>query len=561
MRRSATAQTSEALLVEARVLGRSLTGAMAKGDIAAVAELANEYAALLSARVTVIDSQGEVLVETDQDPAEMGNHLYRPEVQQAEATGSGTSIRASDTLGVDMIYAAVRVEAEGKTLGYVRAAIPERDLSDQLRVFGRTLLLVAVVAIIAAIALAVAIAETIARPIRRLSSFVRRLARGDLDQRLISTSVDEIGQLATDTMEMAQHLRDTISTLSTERSRLEAVLDNMTDAVIIADRQGVVSLVNPAALTMLRISHEAAVGRSLTQVVRQHEISNLWSACVTSGESQSEVVDLGDQLLQVTASPLEAMEPGACLLVLQDVTRIRRLEGMRREFVSSASHELRTPLASLRAIVDTLRDGAIDDRPAAERFISRMDGEIDALTQMVEELLELSRIESGEVPIQMTGIPVASFVLPPLERLRPQIERARLSLKVSLDESLPLVLGDTERLQQVVTNLVHNAIKFTPEGGTISLWAEHIADHVTVSISDTGIGIPDELQARVFERFFKADRSRSTGGTGLGLAIAKHIVRAHGGRIWVTSTEGQGSTFSFTLLVATADSLDAQHPA
>jgi two-component system phosphate regulon sensor histidine kinase PhoR len=238
------------------------------------------------------------------------------------------------------------------------------------------------------------------------------------------------------------------------------------------------------------------------------------------------------------------------LVILQDLTRVRRLETVRRDFISNISHELRTPLAGLKALVDTLRGGAIKDRSAAKRFLKRMDIEVDTLTQMVEELLELSRIESGQAPLHLAPTSVAELVIPPVDRLRPQAERAGLKITVLLPPELPPVVADPDRARLVLTNLVHNAVKFTPPGGVITVATQPAGDEVILSVQDTGVGIPADDLSRIFERFYKADRARSGGGTGLGLAIAKHIVQGHGGRIWAESVEGQGSTFHFTLPVA-----------
>jgi two-component system phosphate regulon sensor histidine kinase PhoR len=223
---------------------------------------------------------------------------------------------------------------------------------------------------------------------------------------------------------------------------------------------------------------------------------------------------------------------------------------VRRDFVSNLSHELRTPLASLKALVETLRDGALEDPKAAGRFLNSVETEVDALTQMVQELLDLSRVESGQVPLNLVPADVRDVLSRPSERLRPQAERAGLTLSVELPPDLPRVLADVERMQQVVINLLHNAIKFTPPGGRVAISAETAGDEMIMSVRDTGVGIAAENLDRIFERFYKADRARSGGGTGLGLAIAKHIVQAHGGRIWAESAEGKGSVFRFTLRVA-----------
>ncbi len=249
-------------------------------------------------------------------------------------------------------------------------------------------------------------------------------------------------------------------------------------------------------------------------------------------------------------------------MILQDLSAVRRLEKVRRDFVSNVSHELRTPLASLAALVDTLRDGALDDPPAAQRFLDRMEVEVDKMTQMVQELLELSRVESGQLPLRLSPTTVQQVVSPAVERLSTQAERAGVALKVELPDDLPRIVVDSERVQQVIINLVHNGIKFTPSGGSVTIRAALDAARpgmLVISVRDTGVGIPADNLSRIFERFYKTDRARSGGGTGLGLAIAKHTVLAHGGSIWVKSREGEGSDFMFTVPVeaAAADAVAA----
>jgi len=334
-----------------------------------------------------------------------------------------------------------------------------------------------------------------------------------------------------------------------ERGRLAAVLDNMGDGAIITDGDGTVRLINPAATRILGTKEDAALGRSFAGVARDHRIIDLWQQCRDECKETVAPVEVGRQqpFLQVVVTPLKDAEPGACLVILQDLTRVRRLETVRRDFISNISHELRTPLASLKSLADTLRDGALEDPPAAQRFLDRMEVEVDALTQMVQELLELSRIESGQVGFEIVPVSVADVVNPPVERLRPQAERADLRFSVDLAPDLPPVLADAERVRQVITNLVHNAIKFTPPGGEVAISATAGEGEVIISVRDTGVGIPADDLPRIFERFYKADRARSGGGTGLGLAIAKHIVLAHGGRIWAESVETRGSTFYVAL--------------
>jgi two-component system phosphate regulon sensor histidine kinase PhoR len=262
---------------------------------------------------------------------------------------------------------------------------------------------------------------------------------------------------------------------------------------------------------------------------------------------QSESVELPTrhQYLQLVVIPDQ--HSSGSLLLVQDLTRIRRLETVRRDFISNLSHELRTPLASLKALTETLQDGALEDPPAAHRFIDQIQIEVDALTQMVNELLELSRIESGRLSLDRTLVAPCNLLSSAGRRIKLQAERAGLTLRVECSDDLPKVNIDFQRLEQVLVNLIHNAVKFTRAGGEITLFAEAGIGEVRFAVRDTGIGIPADAVSRIFERFYRVDKSRTGSGTGLGLSIAKHIVEAHGGKIWAESVERQGSTFYFTL--------------
>jgi two-component system phosphate regulon sensor histidine kinase PhoR len=481
-------------------------------------------------------------------------------------------MRYSATLGYEMMYAAVPIRpataqgSEGPVLGVMRVALPLGEIETNADRLRHQIMLAGLgVALVAAL-LAVLIAGRTTRPVRQLTEVAERMAAGDLDARQFPASRDEVGQLTRAFNHMADRIREQLTTLAEERGRLEAVLDHMADGVLITGGNGRVELINAAAARLLDTDEERALSHSFAQVAPYHPLIELWKACRERGEEQVDMVEVSRHGLFLQAivtpfgyrssqeeqgEPLDEAGAEGYLVILQDLTRVRRLETVRRDFISNISHELRTPLAGLKALVDTLRGGAIKDRRAAKRFLKRMDAEVDTLTQMVEELLELSRIESGQAPLRMAPTLVSEVVVPPVDRLRPQAERAGVEFTVLLPAELPPVLVDAERARLVLTNLVHNAIKFTPPGGQITVGAQPAGEDITISVQDTGVGIPADDLPRIFERFYKADRARSGGGTGLGLAIAKHIVQGHGGRIWAESIEGEGSTFYFTLPVAT----------
>jgi two-component system phosphate regulon sensor histidine kinase PhoR len=551
----------EQLIAEAKLIGDALPQdpSSARYD-----PLAYHYARLLNARITIIAPDGVVLGESHQSRVEMDNHLNRPEVQRAWAAGQGSSARFSQTVGYEMMYAAVRVTAKEQTaepvVGFIRVALPLSEVNAQVTRLQKAILWTAAIATLLAAVLALVLAERTAGPVRHLTEVAQRLANGDLTARLLPTTRDEVGQLTEVFNHMAGQLGEKMATLAQEQSRLAAVLDNMAGGVLIVDQRGYVRLINPAAARLLDIVPDRALGTSIAQVVRHHQLIDLWERCRDEESEQSATVEIMHLrlFLQAIARPFQAEGSKGYLFMLQDLTRIRRLETIRRDFISNISHELRTPLAGLRALVDTLRFGAMDDPPAAERFLDRMEVEVDALTQMVEELLELSRIESGRLPLRLAPTAVVDLVHPPVERLEPQAERAGVNVNVEELVALPAVLAEAERIQQAVTNLVHNAIKFTPAGGQVHVSAAVDGENVVVSVRDTGVGIPRDDLPRIFERFYKADRARSGGGTGLGLAIAKHIVQMHGGRIWAespwtdhgTGDRVQGSAFYFSLLLA-----------
>ncbi len=422
----------------------------------------------------------------------------------------------------------------------------------------RALLVVTALGLAGVLVLAYLVARRTARPMQDVAEVARRIAAGDDSARVLSDRRDESAALIDAFNQMVEGQRERLDDLLHDHRQFSTVLEHMADGVLITDGLGMVTLINPAAGRLLKSTEGESLGRPFAAVVRHHSLIELWQRCHVQGREQVEAVDLGPELfLQAVVTPFQERGAAGYVVILQDLTQVRRLQTMRRDFISNLSHELRTPLASLRAVVETLQDGALADPPAAERFLRQAENEVNTMTQMVEELTELSQIESGQVRLRLAPVAVHRLIDVPLERLRSQAERAGTQISVEIAADTPLALADEERVQQVVTNLVHNAIKFTPPGGRIRLIAGPSdapgrERELLFEVQDSGIGIAKADLPRVFERFYKSDRARTRGqgGTGLGLAIARHIVEAHGGRIWVKSKIGKGSSFFFTMPIA-----------
>jgi len=376
----------------------------------------------------------------------------------------------------------------------------------------------------------------------RLESYTSEIRAQDKE---LPTDIKGLENLSNAIASLKSTFNLRLSTLNAETARLSTVLEQLTDGVLITDANGSIQFANPAAQKLFETSD--VLGRSITEVVRNHQLVDAWRRCQQTREVQSESVELPArrQFLQLIAIP--DTHADGTLLLAQDLTRVRRLETVRRDFISNVSHELRTPLASLKALTETLQSGALSDPQAGPRFLGRISTEVDALTQMAQELLDLSRIESGQVELILAPLAPKSLVTSAADRMRMQAERAGLKLSVKCDGDLPNIRADKSRLEQVLVNLIHNSVKFTKPGGGISVETESAVGGVRFAVRDTGVGIPAESLSRIFERFYRVDKSRTGSGTGLGLSISKHIIEAHGGKIWAESDERRGSVFYFVI--------------
>ena len=390
------------------------------------------------------------------------------------------------------------------------------------------------------------------RPLNRLAENLKEHLKGD--QKVLESlhQPSDIGPLLYAMEILLKSLDLQIKDTEAEAEILRSVLDMITDGIVMVNDRGEVISLNPAAEEIFQITPAKAQGRTVAEVLRQFQWIELYRSCKETQLETSATLELPSQkvFLQGFAIPLSDVLPGYILMVFQDLSQIRRLETTRQDFISNLSHELRTPLASLKALSETLQEGALEDPQAARRFLGRMETEVDALTQMVTELLELSRIESGRVPLDLKPASPRNLLTRTVERMRSQAERKKLEIEIQAPDDLPQVPVDARRVEQVLVNLLHNAIKFSTEGHKIILAASQEESQVVFCVEDFGAGIPDQDLDRIFERFYKTDQARSSGGTGLGLSIAKHIVEAHQGQIWAESTYGEGSRFFFSIPIS-----------
>lgn len=496
--------------------------------------------------IILINSDGRVLgssLAVEQLPSDL---LALPAIKEARTDGLGTHTT------VKSLSAAVPISNQDNSIAgfvYVQASA-ENAQSDVTQLFAWAALII-LTGSLGILFISLIIRDRSRQSIEKLAITAQQMSMGNFTNLEFPETSNELKDLSQALQNMAQQLGGQIDALTAERAKLSAILNQMTDGVLIADEDGRVQLLNHAAERLFESDMEASTGRSVVEVLRYHQLVELWRVA-KDGQRQSTMLEIGPQhlFLQVIGIPLKSSLPGSTMILFQDLTQLRRLETVRRDFISNVSHELRTPLASLKALAETLQEGALEDPPAARRFISRMETEIDNLTQLVNELLELSRIESGKVPLSFNRIQPCELLKPPYERMVLQAERAGLELILDCTPDLPAVFADPDRISQVLINLVHNAIKFTPPGGKITTSAYADGDHIVFFVRDTGVGIDRKDLGRIFERFYKADRARTGGGTGLGLSIARHMIESHGGYIWAESEEGVGSTFYFTLPIA-----------
>ncbi len=527
-----------------------------------------EWMAQDGVRVTVIDSDGRVLAETARDPETLENHLDRPEVQQALSTGAGESVRHSKTVNQDLVYRAVRHQPPGRSPVIIRMALPLGEIDFSLAELRGKLLLASLVILVIGTVASLGFSQMFAMRVERLKDFSRRVAEGDFRPLLAEEPRDELAELGDALNETAKQLELEIRLLSGERNRSSAILRSMVEGVAVIDAQERLVFCNRAFSEILNLDSARSEGRPLIELVRITELLTLIRRALKGEEGLQSDIATGivqQRSFVVTAAPVKALEagvgsgagaaekPSGAVVVLHDVTELRRLERVRQDFVANVSHEFKTPLTAIQGFAETLLAGALDDPNNNRRFLEIIRDHAARLARLTDDLLKLARIEAGKLEIEFSSVGLTELIEGCAETTLLKASRKQITLEIDIPPGLPAVRGDASLLRDVLQNLLDNAIQYTPAGGRIQVSAMAGAREAVITVADTGIGIPLAEQERIFERFYRVDiaRSREAGGTGLGLSIAKHIVEAHGGRLWVESTVGSGSRFSFSVPLAT----------
>lgn len=502
-------------------------------------------------RFTVIRADGTVLADSESDPAGMENHMDRPEFLAARQGRTGVAERWSASLDRRMLYVALPAFRRGEQTLVVRAAMPAKNLRSELgRLYGR-IALAAAVLLAAAAVLALLVERRLSEPLAALQQAAAAFAAGDLNHYLRIRRPADLREAAKSLNRMAESLRHRIAEVTAQRNELQTVLAGMVEGVIVLDRNLAIRDINPSALRLSGAAREQVLGRSLLEVFRSIPLNDLAQAALSAAGPLEESLTLsGPRPITIQAHAAPLPENGVrVVLVLHDVTRLKALETVRKDFVANVSHELKTPLTAVKGALETLLEGALEDPVNARRFLEVAARHTERLAAIVDDLLSLSRLEQQEeAELVKQRFPLETAAREAVQVCQSKASAKGITLELEAEAELT-VEADPRMLEQALTNLIDNAIKFSPQGSRVRITVGRRNGQAAVAVQDFGIGIPKKDQSRVFERFYRVDpaRSRELGGTGLGLAIVKHIVLAHGGSIELESEPGAGSTFTILL--------------
>jgi len=524
-------------------------------DEKAVDFLCKKVGKSTSTRITVILPSGRVIGDTEEDPSRMDNHVDRPEIIEALTRDSGTSTRYSRTLDRHMMYVGIPLKRNGMVAAVIRTSIPINAIDDTIKKIQVKITIGGLVIAVFAAMLSLLVSRRLTRPIEQIRRWAESIARREFQVRPPVVGSEEIRALSEAMNRMALELRDRIDTVMRQRNEMEAVLSSMVEGVVAADTEERIININPAAAEMFGCDPSKVQGRSLQEVVRNTHFHRFFKAALSSqGPIEKDIVlsSDGDRFLNAHGTSLrdsDGKQIGA-LIVLNDITRIHRLENIRREFVANVSHEIKTPITAIKGFVETLQDGSVKNTKDTERFLGIIEKHVGRLGAIIEDLLSLSKIEEEDEreKIVLSEGKVSEVLENAIRACDHKAKAKKIGIELSCAEDTVTKLN-APLFEQAVVNLLDNAIKYSDSEGMIGVKATQEDNEIIVSVSDQGQGIEEKHLPRLFERFYRVDRARSRqlGGTGLGLAIVKHIAQAHGGQVLVESAPGKGSTFSIRL--------------
>lgn len=539
---------ARAILVGQKILADSTL------EIGHLREICQNLSKVSGTRITIISPTGKVLSDSEEDPEIMDNHSDRPEVRTAHRGEVGASVRYSHTLDQEMMYLAIPIKLHEDSL-IVRTSLPVTSLQETIWLMRWKIILGGIVIVLLASVVNFAVARRIVRPMEEMKQGAERFARGELDHKLPIPDTEEVASLASSLNHMAGQLDGRIKTILRQRNEQDAILASMVEGVLAIDSDERVINLNGAAARLLEIDQSMAVGKTVQALVRNTELYRFIRSILSGDKNlETEIIlpDPTDRYLKVRGTMLQGADGGqiGVLIVLNDITEIRRLENVRSEFVANVSHELKTPITSIKGYVETLRDSIEDTPGESAKFLDVVARQADRLNAIIDDLLELARIEQAkealDFAVQM--VPVKGVLEAAVQDCQSQAEQKGIVVHLDCDEKLTAPLK-ASLMRRAVVNLIDNAIKYSESGLAVNVTGKKTRGSVTIAVQDFGVGIARKHFDRLFERFYRVDkaRSRKLGGTGLGLAIVKHITQGHGGSVAVNSEPGQGSTFSIKL--------------
>lgn len=555
-------QVTNDLEVRARLVSHQIEPMIKSGNFSEIDNTCKVLGKTGKTRITIILPDGQVIGDSDENPAVMKNHSDRPEFIAVMKTGIGKSVRFSNTVSKNMMYLAIPIKQDDKILAVVRTSIPITVIDQELtKLYKRVLWAGLIIAVCAAV-VSLFISRKLSRPIEEMKEMAKRFASGDFSQSLSLPGATELAELAKALNEMAQQLSSRIDTIIEDKNQTQAILSSMIEGVMAVDAEGRIVSLNGACADFLDIEQMQAVGRNVEEIVRNSELQQFIQNTL-QGKDQSDATDVlvindGERFLQFHGTSLTDSkgQGNGAVIVLHDITRIHRLEEVRRDFVANVSHELKTPITSIKGFVETLQEGALNNPQEAVRFLEIIARHADRLNAIVDDLLSLSRLEedSEKRRLFFENTYLKPVLASALELAKIKAEKKNIIVELVCDESIAAKINSA-LVEQAVLNLIDNAVKYSNDNSNVKIIVQKQEKDVLISVCDQGYGIEKQHLSRIFERFYVVDKSRSRklGGTGLGLSIVKHISQVHGGSVTVESKVNEGSTFTINLPLSDSD--------